>query len=285
MDIATIKALHAKHGRNMALIVNHSGGKDSHRMLGYLVEHFPEITKYVVQADTGFEQVAPISAEDFARQNVARYGLKLYMVKTPNKTYLSMVEKRRKFPDMIRRQCTSDLKRGPVEVFMRNTGRAKFHSPVREKVLINCLGIRAAESPKRSAMTPWKLDEKLSIAGRKVWNWMPIFQETLRDVLEWHWRVGHPLHPVYVPEYHADGTQGGYMRRLSCRLCIFATEHDIKMVAKHDPEAFYAVANLEQRINFTMRPDRKTLFQIVGQDTDDGQQYGSEEELPEIPCY
>ena len=285
MDIETIKALHAKHGRDIALIVNHSGGKDSHRMLGFLVEHFPEITKYVVQADTGFEQISPISAEDFARQNAARYGLDLYMVKNPNKTYLEMVENRGMFPDMINRQCTSDLKRGPVEVFIRNSGRAKFASPVREKVIINCIGIRAAESPKRSAMPPWKRNNKLSTAGRQVWDWMPIHQETLRDVLEWHWRVGHPLHPVYVPEYHADGTVGGYMRRLSCRLCIFATEHDIRQIAKHDPEAFQAVATLEQRINFTMRPDRKTLFQIVGQDTDDGLQYGGEEETAEIPCY
>jgi DNA sulfur modification protein DndC len=285
MNIETIKALHAKHGKNLALIVNHSGGKDSHRMLGFLVEHFPEITKYVVQADTGFEHIAPISAEDFARQNVARFGLKLYMVRNPKKTYLEMVERRGMFPDMVNRQCTSDLKRGPVEVFIRNSGRAAFYSPVREKVLINCMGIRAAESPNREKMNPWKRNEKLSAAGREVWDWMPIFRETLREVLEWHWRIGHPLHPVYVPEYHADGTTGGYMRRLSCRLCIFATDHDIRMVAKHDPEAFQAVAELEQRIGFTMRPDRKTLFQIVGQDTDDGQQYGSEEELAELPCY
>lgn len=285
MDVATIKALHAKHGRDMALIVNHSGGKDSHRMLGFLVEHFPEITMYVVQADTGFEHIAPISAEEFARQNVARFGLKLYVVRNPNKTYLQMVEKRRMFPDMANRQCTSDLKRGPVEVFIRNSGRAASYSPVREKVLVNCMGIRAAESPKREKMTPWKYNEKLSVAGRKVWDWMPIFSESLRDVLQWHWQIGHPLHPVYVPEYHADGTTGGYMRRLSCRLCIFATDHDIRMVAKHDPEAFQAVADLEERIGFTMRPDRRTLFQIVGQDTDDGRQYGSEEEMPEIPCY
>ena len=33
-----------------------------------------------------------------------------------------------------------------------------------------------------------------------------------------------PMHPVYVPEYHSDGTTGGYLRRFSCRVCIFASD-------------------------------------------------------------
>lgn len=176
------------------------------------------------------------------------------------------------FPSSATRQCTSDLKRGPIQKFIRHLD---------EKVIINCTGIRAAESAARSKQIPWKLDEGMSKAGRIVWNWMPIFGESLEQVLRWHWDNKQPLHPVYIPSYHVDGTKGGYLRRLSCRMCIFSTNADIKAIFENDREAFDLVANLEQKMNFTMRSG-KSLFQIIDQDND-GKQYGSEE-LAEIPC-
>ena len=68
-------------------------------------------------------------------------------------------------------------------------------------------------------------------------------------------------------------------RRFSCRLCIFSTKADIHAIAKHDPEAIRLVANLEQKINFTMRAG-ESLPQILGQDLSDARQYGSEEAAP-----
>ena len=55
-------ALIEKHGRDLALVINMSGGKDSTRLLGYILEQFPAVKTYVVMADTGFEHVKPISA-------------------------------------------------------------------------------------------------------------------------------------------------------------------------------------------------------------------------------
>ena len=71
-----------------------------------------------------------------------------------------------------------------------------------------------------------------------------------------------PLHPVYVPEFHRDGTTGGYLKRFSCRLCIFATAADLVAIEQQDPEAFELVSSVEQRIGFTMRHGR-SLVQIV----------------------
>lgn len=272
-SIELVYNLIQEHGDNLAIVVNHSGGKDSQRMLGLIREHFPTVKTYAVMADTGFEHVKPVSAEEFARTSAARYGLDLHVVRNPNKTYLEMVERRGMFPSSATRQCTSDLKRGPIQKFIRH---------LTEKVIINCTGIRAAESSARAKQTPWKLDEGMSKAGRQVYNWMPIFGESLDDVLQWHWKTGNPLHPVYAPAYHVDGTKGGYLRRLSCRLCIFSTKADIKAIYENDREAFDLVANLETKMNFTMRSG-VSLFQIIGQD-DDGKQYGSEEVTSEIPC-
>ena len=62
------------------------------------------------------------------------------------------------------------------------------------------------------------------------------------------------LHPVYVPEYHKDGTTGGYLRRFSCRVCIFSTDADLVAIHQHDSSAFQLVASLERKLKFTMRP-------------------------------
>jgi hypothetical protein len=106
------------------------------------------------------------------------------------------------------------------------------------------------------------MNQALTTRTRTVYNWLPVFEETEREVLDWHWRTGTPLHPVYVPEFHKDGTTGGYLRRFSCRLCIFASDRDVAAVAARDPEAFALASNLEKKIGFTMKPGR-SLVEIV----------------------
>ena len=237
-----------------ALLLNLSGGKDSTRMLGFVREKYPEVKTYAVMADTGFEHVKPVPAVEWCRNIAARFGLPLTVVRNPNKTYLEMVRRRGMFPSAQFRQCTSDLKRGPVQKFLRT---------IPEKVVINCMGMRAEESAQRARQLPWKQDKELSTNGRTVYNWLPIFEESTEEVLGWHWQNGVPLHPVYVPEYHRDGTEGGYLRRFSCRVCIFATDHDVRMIHQHDREAFNQVSALEQEMGFTMKSGR-SLVQIVG---------------------
>ena len=186
-----------------ALLLNLSEGKDSTRMLGFVRERFPSLKTYAVMADTGFEHVKPVTAVDWCQELAARFGLALTVVRNPNKTYLDTVRRRGMFPSAQFRQCTSDLKRGPIQKFVRT---------IPEKVVVNCMGMRAEESTQRARQIPWTLDEGMSKNGRTVYNWLPIFGETTEQVLAWHWQNGVPLHPVYVPEYHKDGTQGGYLR-------------------------------------------------------------------------
>ena len=224
-------------------------------MLGHVRSLFPRIPTYCVMADTGFEHVRPVSAEEWSRRIAAHFGLELHVVRNPNKTYLEMVRARGKFPSAQFRQCTSDLKRGPIQKFIRQ---------LPHPVLINCMGMRAQESSRRARQVVWSQDENLSKAGRTVFNWLPIFHETAEDVLKWHWQSAVPLHPVYVPEYHRDGTTSGYLRRFSCRVCIFATDDDLRMIYRHNREAFDLVSDLEQQSGFTMKADR-SLVQIVSQ--------------------
>ncbi len=237
----------------VALLLNLSGGKDSTRMLGFIRQKYPTVQTYAVMADTGVEHTKPVSAVDWCRHLAAQFDLPLTVVRSPNKTYLEIVRRRGMFPSAQFRQCTSDLKRGPIQKFLRT---------IPERVVINCMGMRAEESPQRARQDPWKQDTDMSKSGRTVYNWLPIFEETTEQVLAWHWQNAVPLHPMYMPEYHQDGTTGGYLRRFSCRVCIFATDHDLRMIHEHDREAFDQVSALEQEMGFTMKSGR-SLVQIV----------------------
>lgn len=238
-------------------------------MLGTLRQKYPGVRMIAVMADTGFEHVKPIAAADWARQMADRFGIEFHVVRNPNKTYLEMVERRGKFPSASTRQCTSDLKRGPLETWIRRSVKSGL---IREKYIIQCMGLRAAESPARAKKARLTKNHALSKAGRIVYNWLPIHRASLEDVLSWHKANDVPMHPVYV-------YAGGYLRRFSCRVCIFATKADIHAIYKNDREAFDKVAALEEKMGFTMR-NGESLVQIVNTPLTDSKQYGSDESLP-----
>src|SRR5277367_4775923 len=96
-DAERVRSLTRQFGRNVALVVNHSGGKDSTRMLGLVRGIFPHCTAYGVMADTGFEHQRPISAVDWARSRCEEFGVNLSVVRNPKRTYLEMVEQREMF--------------------------------------------------------------------------------------------------------------------------------------------------------------------------------------------
>ncbi|WP_421800889.1 phosphoadenosine phosphosulfate reductase family protein [Granulicella sibirica] len=179
-----------------------------------------------------------MSAADFARDRCAEFGVPFTVVRNPRRNYLQMIEQLGMFPSAQYRHCTSDLKRGPTEKYIRTL-------PCR--LIFNCMGMRLEESPPRAKLQPLSLNSSLTTKPRAVYNWFPIFELSVADVLTWHWEHRIPLHPVYVPEYHKDGTDGGYLRRLSCRLCIFSTDADLLSIRQHDPEAYMLSLNWSRR--------------------------------------
>ena len=66
-EIERIRCLAQQHGDDIAFVVNHSGGKDSTRMLGLVRQLFPNSPTYAVMADRGFEHKSTIAAADWAR--------------------------------------------------------------------------------------------------------------------------------------------------------------------------------------------------------------------------
>lgn len=217
----------------MELVINFSGGKDSTAMLAFLCENYPDVPKRVIFADTGWEHDG---TEDWCRQLVARFGLVLNVTRSNTKTFLTMSERRGKFPGMQQRQCTSDLKRDPIKRWIINN--------VKDRVVINCMGIRSEESPNRAKAKTLARNKRQTNSRRTVWDWNPIKDWTEAQVLQYLADRGLPLHPVY-----------SYLRRFSCRMCIYMTQHDREQVQKNDPAAVQIIHQLEQKIGFSFFQD------------------------------
>ena len=214
----------------MEIVINFSGGKDSTAMLAFLCEKYPEVKKHVIFADTGWEHT---DAEAWSRQIVGLFGLELQVVRNPNKTFLSMSEKRGKFPGMTTRQCTSDLKRDPINAWIRRN--------VKDPLVVNCMGLRSEESSGRAKKKKLCRNKRETNGKRTLWDWLPIKDWTEAEVLAYLEQKGIPIHPIYK-----------HLRRFSCRLCIYMSQHDVSQVAKHDPEAINIIERIEQKIGFTM---------------------------------
>lgn len=135
---------------NGALFVaNHSGGKDSQVQLVHLLKRVPARQLVVVHASLGAMEWP--GAMELARDQAAAAGLP-FIVATAAKTLLEMVERRFEtrpevpsWPSASTRQCTSDLKRGPIQREVRSYAKANGF-----KTIVNCLGLRAQESPGRA---------------------------------------------------------------------------------------------------------------------------------------
>ena len=100
--------------RGALFVVNHSGGKDSQALYHYVMAHVPEEQVVVVHAI--LPEVEWDGVEEHVRATVTR---PVYTCRA-RRTLIEMIEERGMFPSPSMRQCTSDLKRGPIEKTVRD---------------------------------------------------------------------------------------------------------------------------------------------------------------------
>lgn len=96
--------------RGALFVINHSGGKDSQAMYLRLREIVPADQLVLVHADLGRVEWAGAVAHIKATTS----GEPLHICRA-RRDLLQMVAERGMFPSPEQRQCTSDLKRGPIE--------------------------------------------------------------------------------------------------------------------------------------------------------------------------
>ena len=248
MQIIDTKQAEAKAmelvARGALVVVNHSGGKDSQAQLARIRKMVPANQILVVHAELpGVEWEGTL---EHARKTSE--GLSFITVRA-TKTFFEMVDSRQNWPSPQYRQCTSDLKRGPIEKAIRNYIKQNGLSGL----IINCMGIRAQESCSRARQIPFRLNERNSKAGREWYDYLPIFDYTIEQVWAEIAAAGQKPHWAY-----AAGAS-----RLSCMFCIMASKADLRVAAQHNPELFNKVVAKEKEIGKTLFMEKK---QPVGLD-------------------
>lgn len=203
--------------RGSLFVANLSGGKDSQAMLLRMLKIVPRRQILAVHAHLG--EVAWPGTLEHARQH-AQDAEVPFLVASAQKTLLEMVETRfatrpevPSWPSPQFRQCTSDLKRGPLNREIRRYATAQGYTRV-----INCTGIRREESSQRSKLSPWQRRESECSKTREWLEWLPIFEFSAQDVWTLLRNSNQAAHPAY-----AQGNS-----RMSCVFCIMTSEADLR---------------------------------------------------------
>lgn len=266
----TIEALIAA---GALFVGNHSGGKDSQAMYLHLRERVPAAQLALVHADLG--EVEWAGAQEHITATTR--GEPLHVCRS-RRGLLQMIEERGMFPSPTLRQCTSDLKRGPIERTIRGLVEARIRQhlglPADAKVskaararamvagmglVVNCMGMRAQESSSRAKLETFTRSVKNSVAGRDWYDWLPIHDWTIDQVFAAIKAAGQEPHPIY-----AAG-----MSRFSCCFCVMASKADLTTAARLNPALYRRYVGLERSTGQVMMMPtkgggRRTLEDITG---------------------
>lgn len=237
------------------LLVNSSAGKDSQAMLTHVVEladaqGVDRDRIVVVHADLG--RVEWEGTAELAARQAAHYGLRFEIVRRAQGDLLEQIEARGMFPSSAARYCTSDQKRGQVSRLMTQLANEHREAGGGRVRILNCMGLRADESPARAKKTPYELDRKASNGRREVILWLPIFDWSVDQVWTTIRRSGLPYHPAY----------DAGMPRLSCVFCVLAGRRELVLAARLNPELAAEYVDVESRIGHTFKADL-SMRQIV----------------------
>ena len=245
--------------RGALFVVNHSGGKDSQAMFAYLYGQVPKDQMVVVHAI--LPEVEWDGVEEHVRANVFDVPVRVCQAR---RSLLQMIEERGMVPSPSQRQCTSDLKRGPIEKVVRALVKERLAAgKVGANIIVNCMGMRAQESDSRSKLAPFKFSARNSLAGREWYDWLPIFDWKVEEVFAQIARIGQTPHWAY-----AAG-----MSRLSCCFCIMSSKADLVTAARLNPVLYKKYVELEKSTGQVMlmpqsrkgqAPLRLSLEQVTG---------------------
>lgn len=260
------------------ILVNSSAGKDSQAMLTHLVgladaQHVDRSRLVVVHADLG--RVEWEGTRELAAEQAAHYGLRFEVVSRTKGDLLEQIEQRGMFPSSTARYCTSDQKTAQVAKLLTRLAaehrEAGHTAPVR---ILNCLGIRAQESPARAKKQPFGPDTTATNGRRIVDRWLPIFDWSAERVWDTIRASGVRYHPAY----------DAGMPRLSCVFCVLAGERELVLAARLNPDLAATYAGVEQRIGHTFQNGR-SMADLIAKAADQDYSTDRPERVSELqPC-
>jgi DNA sulfur modification protein DndC len=210
--------------------VSHSAGKDSQAMYIKLEKIIPAGQLVIVHADLGRVEWPGVL------DHIVLNSTHEVNVVSAKKDLLGMVEKRGMWPSAAYRQCTSDLKRGPIFLFIRHDMKKRGST-----IAINCMGLRAAESTARAKKKVFSFNKMQSCSTRTVYDWLPIFDLSTAEVFQVISDAEQK--PFWAYEMN---------ERLSCVFCIMGSLNDLRHGALRNPELYRKYVDLEKKIGHTM---------------------------------
>ena len=223
------------------IVVNSSGGKDSQTALRMVVKKCDKLEisrSRIVVSHQCLGRVEWPGTLDLVRAQADHYGLRVEVSRYRDRRgkeldLLDYVRRRDKWPSSSARYCTSEFKRGPGGRVLTALSREK-PGPV-----LNVYGFRSEESPARAKKKVFARNVRFTTKSRDVYDWLPILNLTEIEV----WKS---ISSSTVPHHYAYDLG---MRRLSCCFCIFATQDDLKISSKANPELFAEYCDLEDDLN------------------------------------
>jgi 3'-phosphoadenosine 5'-phosphosulfate sulfotransferase (PAPS reductase)/FAD synthetase len=230
------------------IVLNSSAGKDSQAMLDVVVEQadrmgVPRARLLVAHADLG--RVEWPGTRQLAEEQARHYGLAFVAVARPQGDLLEHIAHRGMFPSPAARYCTSDHKRGQVLKVLTRLAECSRRQGVPVCRILNCLGLRAEESPARARRQPFAPNEMASNGRRWVDDWLPLHAWTVQQVWQRIRASGVRHHPAYDLG----------MPRLLCCFCIFSPRSALLLAGKHNPELLAEYVAVERQIGHAFRKE------------------------------
>jgi 3'-phosphoadenosine 5'-phosphosulfate sulfotransferase (PAPS reductase)/FAD synthetase len=243
------------------VVINTSAGKDSQAMMDWVValarrQGVPLERIVAVHCDLAEEEWP--GCRELAGEHARHYGLRFEVVKRARGGILAHVEQRRAsllrdgkggvppWPSNGSRWCTSEHKTGQVrKLFTRlaRETRERLGDRKHQTRILNCMGMRAGESCRRSKLVPFEFDEDGSNGLRHVDTWLPIHAWSADMVWSRIRHAGTRHHPAY--------DKG--MPRLSCVFCIYSPRNALLLAGQHNRELLDRYVEVEDRVGFTFQ--------------------------------
>lgn len=252
------------------IVVSTSAGKDSQAMLDEVVRQADALgigdRIRAVHVDLG--RVEWQGTKELAIEQGKHYALTVDVVRKIDTErspadLLDRVEKRGMWPSSAARFCTSDYKRTPVRKYFTALAR-EWRAETDESRpcrILNCMGLRAQESPARAKRPSFTLGgtrrDLPSNSRQHVDEWLPIHEWTDEQVWTRIKRSGVPHHWAY--------DEG--MPRLSCSFCVLASESALVRAAQLRPDLAAEYARVEERIGHTFQNGRSMADIIAKAET------------------
>jgi 3'-phosphoadenosine 5'-phosphosulfate sulfotransferase (PAPS reductase)/FAD synthetase len=208
-------------------IINHigvSGGKDSTALLLWAVYEsgYPKDSIVATFCDTGNEA-------DVTYRQIEMLSTRVHPIETikPPLDFFELAKKKKRFPSVKARFCTSELKVLPTQ--------SHIHGLIsRGYTVVAHSGVRRDESLSRAALPARDYDP-----GFLCECYRPLIDWGIEDIWAIHDRYSIPVNPLYK--------MGA--TRVGCLPCIINRKRELTMIARNFPEVVERLAAAEESID------------------------------------